>query len=193
MSNRMSSTVPIRSRLLLCALALSWLGHAAFAEDIVSGRFELVDHRGQTVTERSFDGKLRLVFFGFTQCPHICPMTLFEVGRVMERLGDDATKVQPLFISVDREHDTPEVIASYVGAFHPSLLGLTGSEQQLKAAASSFRVTYGVQPASESASGRDTVSHSTYLFLMDRQGRFLDTFGYGSKADVILSGLREHL
>ena len=179
----------MRCRRVLCALVMCSL---AYGDDIVKGNFDLIDQRGQSVTEHSFDGKLRLVFFGFTRCPDICPTTLFEVARAMRRLGDDASNVQPIFISVDREHDTPERLASYVAAFHPSMVGLTGTVQQLDAVADSFNVTYGVEPGSDGAAGPDSVFHSSYLFLMDRQGRFLDVFGYGSKADAIEAKLREY-
>ena len=185
-----SRATPIRCRRVLCALVMCSL---VYADDIVKGNFELIDQQGQSVTERSFDGKLRLVFFGFTRCPDVCPTTLFEVARALRRLGDDASKVQPIFISVDREHDTPERLASYVAAFHPSLVGLTGSKQQLDAVAESFNVTYGVEPASDGAAGPDSVFHSSYLFLMDRQGSFLDVIGYGSKAEVIEARLRKYL
>jgi len=182
------ATVAAHCRLAVCALVLCSPG---YAEDVVKGDFELIDHHGRTVTERSYDGKLRLVFFGFTSCPDICPTTLFEVSRVMRQLGDDATNVQPIFISVDRENDTPEILASYVTAFHPALIGLSGSKQQLDAVTSSFNVTYGVEPA-DSASGIDSVFHSSYLFLMDRDGRFLDVFGYGAKAAAIESSIRKY-
>ena len=184
-----SPTTSMRLRFVLCVLILSSLG---YAEDVVKGNFELVDHQGQSVTERSFDGKLRLVFFGFTQCPDVCPTTLLEVARVMRHLGEEARQVQPIFISVDRENDTPERLASYVAAFHPSLIGLTGSKQQLDAVAEAFKVTYGVERASDGATGPDSVFHSSYLFLMDRQGGFLDVFGYGSKAEDIEARLREY-
>jgi len=184
-----SAIAAMRAQLILCALILCSPAHA---DDVVAGNFELLDHRGQSVTERSFNGKLRLVFFGFTRCPDVCPTTLFEVALVMRSLGDDASKVQPIFISIDREFDTPERLATYVAAFHPSMVGLTGSTRQLDAAAKSFNVTYGVEPASDGASGPDSVFHSSYLFLMDRQGEFLDVFGYGAKAEVIEARLREY-
>jgi len=174
---------------LLCILVLCSPGHS---DELVKGNFDLIDHHGQSVTEHSFDGKLRLVFFGFTGCPDVCPTTLFEVARVMRSLGDDAAMVQPIFISVDRENDTPEILASYVAAFHPAMIGLTGSEQQLDAVAESFNVTYGVEPASDGVSSFESVYHSAYLFLMDRQGGFIDVFGYGAKAEVIESRLREY-
>ena len=180
----------MRWPLILLALVC---GSTGIAEDVVKGDFELLDHHGEAVTERSFDGKLRLVFFGFTQCPDVCPTTLLEVAHAMRRLGEDAVNVQPIFISVDRKNDTPEQLARYVAAFHPFLVGLTGSKQQIDAVAASFNVTYGVEPAASGASAPDSVFHSAYLFLMDRQGGFLDVFGYGTKADVIAARLREYL
>ena len=166
---------------------------ASFAEDIVTGNFEMVDHHGETVTEHNYDGKLRLVFFGFTQCPDVCPTTLVEVAQAMRRLGDDADEVQPIFISVDLENDTTDQLARYVAAFHPSLVGLTGSREQLDATAAAFNVTYGVELSVDGGSAPDKVFHSAYLFLMDRQGGFLDVFGYGTKADVIAATLRDYL
>ena len=184
-----SRPVLMRFCLALCILVLCSPG---YAEEVVKGNFDLIDHHGQSVTEHSFDGRLRLVYFGFTRCPDVCPTTLFEVARVMRSLGDDAAKVQPIFISVDRENDTPEILAGYVAAFHPAMIGLTGSEQQLDAVAESFNVTYGVERASDSGSGLDSVYHSAYLFLMDRQGAFIDIFGHGAKAEVIEARLREY-
>ena len=181
--------LPVRFRLAVCVLVICSPG---YAEDVVKGDFELIDHHGQVVTEHSYNGKLRLVYFGFTRCPDVCPTTLFEVARAMRQLGDDASNVQPIFISVDIENDTPEILASYVAAFHPALIGLSGSQQQLDAVAASFNVTYGVEPAADSESGIDSVFHSSYLFLMDREGRFLDVFGHGAKAVAIEARLREY-
>lgn len=183
------ATIPVRFRLAVCALVVCSPG---YAEDVVKGNFELIDHHGQVVTEHSYDGKLRLVYFGFTRCPDVCPTTLFEVALVMRHLGDDASNVQPIFISVDRENDTPEILASYVAVFHPALVGLSGSKQQLDTVAASFNVTYGVTPAPDSYSGIDSVFHSSYLFLMDRNGKFLDVFGHGAKAAAIEARLREY-
>ena len=183
----------IFTRLAMCAIVSCLPAQVTNAQDVVSGGFELVDHDGNRVTERSFDGKLRLVFFGFTQCPDVCPTTMIEVRDAMRQLGDDASQVQPLFISIDREHDTIETIAGYVHAFGPEFVGLTGSRTQIDAAAAAFNVTYGVQPGTQSTTGTDTIFHSAYLFLMDRQGLFLDVFGYGTKADVIADKIRLHL
>lgn len=156
----------------------------AEAVETVSGRFELIDHDGRSVTEASYHGKYRLVFFGFTRCPVICPTTMFEVTRALKMLGDRADRVQPLFITIDPGNDTVDVVASYVEHFHPSVVGLTGSHQQIAAVAESFNVAYGgVEDGSEE------IYHSTYLYLMNEDGSFLDVFGYGAKAATIIEAL----
>jgi protein SCO1/2 len=176
--------------IIIVALGFAAGEQAVPSEDIISGEFDLVDHAGNAVNEHSFDGKFRLVFFGFTQCPDVCPTTLFEVRRALQLLGEDAEDVKPLFVSVDPENDTEEMLAAYVAAFHPSITGLTGSDEQIAAAAVSFNATYGINSASRTASGRDEVFHTAYLFLMDRDGDFIDVFGYGTKAEVIADAIR---
>jgi cytochrome oxidase Cu insertion factor (SCO1/SenC/PrrC family) len=177
------------SSIAICVL----LAQAAAADDVVSGNFELIDHNGDAVTEHSYDGHLRLVFFGFTQCPDVCPTTMMEIRAALKLLGEDAVQIQPLFISIDRKNDTTERVADYVAAFGPTFIGLTGSEQQTRAAASAFNVTYGTQEGEQSVTGNDTIFHSAYLFLMGRDGKFLNIFGYGTKADIIAIRISEYL
>lgn len=173
---------------LLIAVGIS----SAYGTEIVSGRFELIDHHGETVSEANYDGRFRLVFFGFTRCPVICPTTMIEVSRAMNALGDRVIRVQPLFITIDPGNDTVDVVASYVGHFHPSVVGLTGSSQQIAAAAKSFNVTFG--GTGEGAVDRgDEIYHSSYLYLMDEDGKLLDVFGYGDKAETILETLEPYL
>jgi protein SCO1/2 len=183
-----SSTLLKFTGILICLFL-----QVAQADEIVSGKFELNDHNGHAATERSYDGHLRLVFFGFTQCPDVCPTTMLEIRNALNLLGEDAAQIQPLFISIDRANDTTQKIAAYVEAFGPTFIGLTGSEQQIAAAAKAFNVTYGIQAGDQSISGNDTIFHSAYLFLMDRHGNFLDVFGYGTKAEIIASRIVEYL
>ena len=177
--------------LLLIAASLIFT-HSILADDPVDGRFTLVDHNGIEVSEASYDGKLRLVFFGFTNCPIICPTTMIEVARVMKQLGDRNKEVQPIFITIDPENDTVDVLAAYVQAFHPSIVGLTGDPDDIAAAARSFNVTYGMT-APSSVEEASEIFHSSYLYLMGRNGEFLDVFGYGAKPAVILAKLEELL
>ena len=118
---------------LLLIVAGVFFAHSIFADKPIDGRFTLVDHNGNDVSEATYDGKLRLVFFGFTRCPIICPTTMIEVTRVMKKLGDKSNEVQPIFISIDPENDTVDVVAAYVRAFHASVVGLTGDPDKIAA------------------------------------------------------------
>lgn len=115
---------------------------AAASQSSIKSDFELVDHTGKPVTDEDYRGKWLLVFFGFTNCPDICPTALNEIAVVMDNLGKRAAKVQPLFITVDPEQDTPERMAEFVSAFDPRITGLTGTLEQIKASAKSFKVYF---------------------------------------------------
>jgi cytochrome oxidase Cu insertion factor (SCO1/SenC/PrrC family) len=155
---------------------------------VISGNFRLVEHTGRAVDKHSYDGKLRLVFFGFTNCPLICPTTMAEVARVLRLLEPSEDKVQVLFITIDPEVDTVERLAEYVPAFHPAIIGLTGSEQQIHAAANGFNTIYG-----KSEGVNAEIFHSSYLYLMDSEGEFIDVFGYGTHADTIAKTVRGYM
>lgn len=167
--------------IVLSCLAL--LGGAAHAA-VPSGHFNLIDHQGNAVTERSYDGKLRLVFFGFTQCPVICPTTVFDITKALKQIDDHEGKIQPIFITVDPERDTVSALSQYVTAFRSNLVGLTGNPQQIQAAAKAFNVVYGYAKDSQD-SDFYTVYHTANIYLMGRKGEFLDLFGQGTSADTI--------
>jgi protein SCO1/2 len=118
---------------------------------------------------------------------------LLEVRNALQLLGDEAVEVQPLFVSVDSDYDSPQQLANYVAYFHPSLIGLSGTAEQIAAAAESFNVTYGVQATADDNAGSDEIFHTAYLFLMDRDGKFLDVMGYGTRAERIAEMLRRYL
>lgn len=177
---------------LRVGLVWAFLFSHGVAAEIVSGEFELVDHRGSRVTQSSYNDKLRLVFFGFTRCPIICPTTLSEVSKVMPMLDNRMDQVQPIFISIDPEYDTIETVADYVSVFHPSVVGLTGSAEQVRQAANNFNVTYGKGPAN-TLDEAEEIFHSSYLYLMDRDGGLLDVIGYGAKPTLILEKLEQYL
>ena len=138
---------------------------------------------GKNYTSSDFSGKVQLVFFGFTQCPDICPTTLAELAEVMRILGDQANRVQVLLITVDPERDTPEVLRAYVSGFNPSFLGLTGTPAQIKQVAASFKAYYAKAPA---AKGGYTMDHSSSFYLIDPKGeaRVLVSNNAGSAALV---------
>ena len=158
----------------------------------IGGPFELVDQAGQTRTERDFHGKLLLVYFGFTFCPDICPTDLQAIGLAMDRLGPDAVNVQPLFITLDPERDTSEHLAQYVPMFHPQLVGLTGRTPAIQKAAAAYRV-YHRRVQYEKSEADYTVDHSAFIYLMDRDGKYLGFFPPGTSADQIVGMIWPHL
>jgi len=141
------------------------------AKAAINSEFELVDHRGIPVTGQTYRGKWQLVFFGYTFCPDICPTTLNTISETLDALGKDAEGVAPLFITVDPERDTPAVLAEFVAAFHPQLVGLTGTPAQIKAAAQAFKVYYGKAAQSDAPDGY-LMGHSGYIYLMTPEGEF---------------------
>lgn len=157
----------------------------------VGGPFALVDHTGRPRTEADFRGRFLLVYFGFTACPDICPTDLYEIGRAIERLGPAGETVQPLFITLDPKRDTPEHLAGYVPLFHERLVGLTGSAAAIQAAAEAYKVYYRQVPRE---GGSDyTIDHSGFVYLMDRDGRYLGFLPPGTPADRIAQALGPRL
>jgi len=164
--------------------------------EIVRGRFSLIDETGRAVTEADYDGAWRLVFFGYTYCPDVCPTTLNTIAGVLARLGADAARVKPLFITVDPARDTPEVLAEYVAAFDRRITGLTGTAEQIAAAARAFGVYYakvGNEAGGDDApSGDYLMDHSAFIYLMDPKGRYLAAFSHDDAVDKIVAGIRRY-
>lgn len=154
--------------------------------------FELVDHMGNLATDEDYRGRWLLVFFGFTNCPDVCPTALNEIALVMDDLGEKAKKVQPLFITVDPERDSPERMAEYVAAFDPRIIGLTGTPEQIKESAESFKV-YHAKKVQETAPDGYTMEHTASLFLIDPEGRFVSPYSYNATIEEISDDLRERL
>lgn len=128
----------------------------------------LNDHNGQARTLQDFAGKVTVAFFGFTQCPDVCPTALAELSQVMQKLGPDADRVQVLLISVDPERDTPEILKQYVTTFDPRFLGLTGTPDQVKKTAASFKAYYAKVPTENGANY--TMDHTAAFYLFDGEG-----------------------
>ena len=154
--------------------------------------FELTDHQGIVRNEEDFAGRWMLIFFGFANCPDICPTTLAEVAAVVDGLGEEAEKVQPIFISIDPERDTPKVLADFVPRFDAGILGLTGTPEQIAATAETFPIYY---ERIEEASAPDgyTMGHTSHLFLFGPDAGFVDSWPYGTPAEEILADLRERI
>ncbi|HEY8573276.1 SCO family protein [Phenylobacterium sp.] len=154
----------------------------------VGGPFQLVDQTGRTVDERLLKGKWSAVFFGFTYCPDVCPTTMFALGQAEKALGAEAKDFQTVLISVDPGRDTPQQMATYLsnGSFPQKAWGLTGSPQQVDAAAGVYRVFH--QKAGEGADY--TVNHSTVTYLMNPRGEFTCAIPYNTPPDVIAKKVR---
>jgi protein SCO1/2 len=150
---------------------LSASASAKLMEDLMWGRgsvggpFELIDHLGVRRTDADFRGKFLLVYFGYTYCPDVCPTDLAQIAAAIDRLGADGDKIQPLFISVDPERDTPAVLKTYVSAFHNRLVGLTGTPEQVEAAAKAYKAYY-AKYAPEGSS-EYFAGHTGFIYLMD--------------------------
>lgn len=154
--------------------------------------FALPDEAGTIRTSKEFLGNHLLVFFGFTNCPDVCPTTMMEVADVMDALGPDADKVQPLFISVDPDRDRQLGLNEYVTAFHPSILGLAGDEAETQTTADSFKIFYERENEATAPDGY-TMSHSPALYLVGPDGEWLRQFSYGTPATEILEDLKGRL
>ncbi|TDT72731.1 protein SCO1/2 [Litoreibacter halocynthiae] len=154
--------------------------------------FELTDHQGMMQTDEDFAGRWMLVFFGFANCPDVCPTTLAEVAAVMDALGSDAVQVQPLFISIDPERDTPQALAEFIPYFDADLIGLTGTADQIKRTSETFRIYYEKIEEAASPDGY-TMGHSSQLFLFDTQDGYAGAWTYGTPAEEIVSDLRARL
>lgn len=153
----------------------------------IGGPFSLTDHRGRAVTERDYAGKPSAVFFGFTFCLDVCPTTLANMAAWIEALGPEADRVNWLFVSVDSGRDDPRTMADYLAAFDPRIIGLSGTEPQIAAAARSFRVFYRRVPVE---GGNYTMDHSASVFLLDAAGRFAGTIDHQESERVALEKLR---
>lgn len=145
------------------------------APSSVGGPFTMVDQNGRTVTEKDFLGAPTLIFFGFTHCPDICPTTLFEVSEVLRATGDRADEVRVLFVTVDPERDTPEMLKDYLASFDERIVGLSGSKEQTEAIVKSFKVYAKKVPTGDDPEDY-TMDHTAIVYLMDKRGRFDGAF-----------------
>lgn len=171
--------------------AVVWLERPASASLQLGGPFTLTDaNNGQTVTEQSFRGKLMVIYFGYTYCPDACPTTLTNISQAMAKLGPAADQVAPLFISIDPARDTPTVIANYVKAFDPRIQGLVGDAGTTTKVAKEFAVYY---KRHDEPGGGYLMDHSSLLYVMDAQGRFLKVLPASESGDKLAGDIRQLL
>lgn len=165
---------------------------ATSGKALIGGPFTLTDQNGKTVTDRDFRGRFMLVFFGFTHCPDICPAELQVMSQSLDALGPKADEVVPIFITLDPERDTPEIVGAYVKNFGPRFLGLTGSPEAIAAAAKAYRVAYS-KFQDDPASGDYSIDHSALVYLMGKDGEYVTHFAYGTPADKMTEELKRYL
>ena len=182
--------------LLIAAIAVLWAyrsagppGESGYGTPLVGGSFTLTDQSGQSRSDAEFRGKLMLVYFGFTHCPDVCPLDLQKMSQAMGKLGDKADQVVPIFVTVDPARDTPEAMRAFVASFDPRIVALTGDRTAIDQLVKDYRAYY-----KPDAGGTDyNVMHSSLIYLMGRDGRYLTHFGQEASADDIAAGLAKQL
>lgn len=159
---------------------------------LIGGPFSLVDQTGKTVTDQDFRGRYMLVFFGFTHCPDICPAELQVMSAALDALGPKADGVVPIFITLDPERDTQAAMGAYVKNFGPRFVGLTGSPEQIAAAAEAYRVAYSKFQEDKTSSDY-SIDHSALVYLMGKDGEYITHFAYGTPVSQMTETLRRYL
>ena len=156
---------------------------------LIGGAFELTDHTGKQVSDKDYLGKFMLVFFGFTYCPDVCPTKLQTIAGALDIIGKKHSKqITPLFVTIDPERDTRELMAAYVENFHPDIVGLVGTSEQIKKMGKTYRVYFKKVVDKDSPDGY-TMDHSAITFLMDKKGQYVRHFSYGTTPQKMADGL----
>jgi protein SCO1 len=177
-------------------LRTEWLGRSPPAvvttTDVptIGGPFSLVNHRGERVTQDTFKGKPTAYFFGFTHCPEVCPTTLFEMSQHLKDLGPDADHLNVIFVTVDPERDTPELLKTYLESFDPCIIALTGTPEEVTTAAKAFHVSYRKVPTED---GNYTMDHTASVIVTDVNGGLLSLIDYHEDEATTLAKLRRAL
>lgn len=148
----------------------------------IGGPFEMVDHHGRTVSDEDVITKPSILYFGYTFCPDVCPLDTARNAFAVELLEDEGYLAQPVFVSVDPKRDTPEVLAEFAAVFHPRMIGLTGSEEQVRAASRAYRTFYQVQPGDDEFY---LIDHSTHSYLVLPGHGFVEFFPRSLNAEQI--------
>ncbi|NRA86657.1 MAG: SCO family protein [Rhizobiales bacterium] len=160
---------------------------------LIGGDFTMVDHHGATVTQDSYKAFKTLIFFGFTNCPAVCPTELANFATAIDELGEEKTKnLKLLFVTIDPEYDTPERMKEYVEYFSDDFIGLTGSIDQVSKIAKAFRVYY-AKVSDEDSALKYTMDHSAYTYLMDENNQYLTHISPNSEVEDMVNKLKEHL
>ena len=158
----------------------------------IGGPFALVDHKGQPKTDKDFRGRFMLIYFGYTYCPDVCPTALQSITQAMDRLNVEAQKrITPIFITIDPERDTVKQLNTYVKNFHPTLVGLTGAAEEIAKTARVYRVYFGRAKDAMEESTDYLMDHSSIVFLMDPNGKYVTHFTHTTPPRKIAERLAE--
>jgi protein SCO1/2 len=155
--------------------------------------FTLTDQNNQPLSLSSLRGKMALMLFGYTNCPDVCPSTLLEYKKIKRALGENADQVTFVFISVDGERDTPERVKAYVEGFDASFVGLTGDEATLKRLGGDYNLFFEKTPNSDGSADNYLVTHNSNTYLVDKEGRLVALYVYGTDADMIAGDIQSRL
>ncbi len=157
----------------------------------IGGPFTLVNHRGDRVTDATYHGRFLFVYFGYGYCPDICPTELANMAATLDHMGAMSERVQPLFVTVDPERDTPKFLAEYVAQFHPKMVGLSGTTQQIADIARQYRVFY--RKAEDASASEYLMDHSNFIYLMGPDGKFLSMFRGGMNPAAIAGTIAKYV
>jgi cytochrome oxidase Cu insertion factor (SCO1/SenC/PrrC family) len=206
MQNTKPTLLPSSPRLVVAILLLtfaaglgfyawntSWIDKTVSGVALIGGPFEMVNQNGTKVTEKDFAGKPVLLFFGYTYCPDVCPTELQIISATLDKLGDQAKDVQSVFVTIDPERDTPAVLRTYLESFGPRWIGLTGTPEQVRVITRAWHVFY--EKRDNKAAPKDyLMDHSSFIFLMGPDGKFLKHFNYTTDAkafgEALLNALK---
>ena len=155
----------------------------------LGGPFNLVDHEGEAITQNDLLGRHHAIFFGFTNCPDVCPATLLEVASWMKDLGEDSNKLDFYFFSVDPDRDTPEIMKDYVTAFDPRITGVTGDADEMSKTLNAYKI-YSNKVDLGDGDGDYTMDHSAFVMMFKPDGSFKGTISFGENDEVALEKLR---
>ncbi len=159
----------------------------------IGGDFALTDQNGVTRHAQDFRGKLMLVYFGYTYCPDACPTALQDMSHAMDVLGEKGKDVQPIFITIDPARDTVEQMKLYASNFHPRLIALTGTPEQIAQAAKAYRVYYEKGKSTDGNPNDYLMDHTGFIYLMGRDGKYLSHFPPGTTAEQMAAAIEKHL
>jgi protein SCO1/2 len=159
----------------------------------IGGPFTLTDQAGKTVNEHTYDGSYRLIYFGYTFCPDACPAELQVMAQAVDTMGADGAKVQQMFITVDPARDTQAQLAKYVPLFDKRLAGLTGTPEQIAAVAKAYKVYYSKAPATGSDPNAYGMNHSSFVYLMDPDDKFLTVFSSDTDSDKMAADIKSYM